>query len=104
MNRTNFFNEATVFGTKELDYLWSSFSEFQLKYDPVYYRVVGGDAMRPDKISFKNYGTPDFWWVICVVNDINNPLTEIVPGQVLAIPNQLDIFDFQRKHRIRRNK
>ncbi|MCK5020164.1 MAG: baseplate wedge protein 53 [Candidatus Peribacteraceae bacterium] len=38
-----------------------------------------GDS--PDVLSYKIYGTPDYWWVICLVNDIHDiqddwPLTD----------------------------
>lgn len=104
MNRTNFFNVVTVFETKELDFLWNSLPKFELKYDPIYYRIIAEDILRPDKISFKNYGTSDFWWVICLINDLNNPFADLIVGEILTIPNQLDIFDYQRKYRVRRSK
>ena len=104
MNRTNFYNEVTIFNTKELDFLHNSLTGFEMNYDPSYYRVTQVDIMRPDLISYKNYGTVDFWWIICLVNGIENPLDDLEEGQILKIPNQFDIFNFQNKYRIRRNQ
>ena len=104
MNRLNFYNVVTVDEVPELDFLWNSLSDFEMRYAPAYYRVVGGDVMRPDLISYKCYGTSDFWWVIMLVNKIDNPLVDIVEGQVLTIPNQLDLYDFQREYRQRRSR
>jgi len=104
MDRTNFYTEVDVGGEKELDFLWNALSDFEMKYEPRYYRVKHTDLMRPDLISYKNYGTVDFWWVICLVNDIVNPLSDFEEGQVLTIPNQLDIYNFSREFRVRRNR
>ena len=104
MNRTNFFNIVTVSGTQELDHLWNSLSNFEMKYNPNYYRVVTADLMRPDLISYKNYGTVEFWWIICLVNNIDNPLIDLEIGQILSIPAQQDVYSFQRKFRVRRSQ
>lgn len=104
MNRLNFYNVVTVDDIPELDFLWNSLSDFKMKYAPTQYRVVGSDLMRPDLISYKCYGSVDFWWLVCLVNKIDSPLTDLIEGQVLTIPNQMDIFDFQRKYRVRRSR
>ncbi len=104
MDRTNFYQEVAVFGTKELDHLWNSLSGFEMQYQPSYYRVTSPEHMRPDRVSFKVYGVVDFWWVVCLVNGITNPLTELTEGLLLTIPNKLDIYNFQRKYRLRRSR
>jgi hypothetical protein len=110
MDRTNFFTivKASVTGKskdtmEELDFLWNPLTAFELTYDPTYYRVAGSDIMRPDTISYNAYGTPDFWWIICLINSIDNPLIDMQVGQILKIPNPIDIFNFQRKYRVRRS-
>lgn len=30
----------------------------------------------PDVVSYKNFGTIDFWWMVLVFNDIKNPLKD----------------------------
>ncbi len=104
MNRLTFHNKVTVGDHEELDFLWNSLSDFKMTYEPTYYRVVAIDVCRPDLISYKVYGTTEFWWVICLVNNINNPLVDIVPGMILKIPNQLDLYSFQRTRRVRRSR
>lgn len=102
MNRTTFYHSVTVGGVKELDFLWNSLSNFRMDYEPSYYRTTAIDVMRPDLISYRVYGVVDYWWIICLVNQIDCPLTDIVEGLVLKIPNKLDIYNFQRKFRVRR--
>jgi hypothetical protein len=101
MKRTNFYNIVTVEEINELDFLWNSLSDFTTEYTVDYYRIVAQDAMRPDLISYRCYGTVEFWWLILVFNGIENPFTDLVEGNILQIPNKLDIYNFQRKFMIR---
>jgi hypothetical protein len=101
MDRTKFYHEVTVDSIKELDFLWNSISDFEMRYDPGYYRVVASDIMRPYLISYKCYGVVDFWWIIMLVNGIECPFVDLQEGQLLMVPNKIDIYDFQRKYRVR---
>ena len=103
MDRTLFYqrlynNDTTSF---ELDFLWSNMDKFKMNYVPAYYRVTNQDIKRPDLISYKMYGTINYWWVICLANDIDSPLEDIAVGTLLKIPNQIDIYNFIRKYQIR---
>jgi len=102
MNRLTFYNERIVDSTKELDFLWHSLSEFKMEYEPVHYRIRSSDILRPDMISYKCYGVVDFWWIILLVNGIDNPFTDLVEGDLLTVPSKLDIYNFQKKFRVRR--
>lgn len=103
MNRTNFYHIEMVDGTNELDFLHNSLSEFTTEYPLSYYRVNGIDLMRPYLISYRYYGTVRFWWIIMLINGIDNPLVDMEVGQILKIPSKLDIYSFQKKFRIRRS-
>lgn len=102
MKRTDFYTVLNVNGNQELDFLWNTLSDFKMNHTPGYYRVGSGDIKRTYRISEKMYGTPQFWWIICLVNGIENPLVGVVPGDLLVIPNVLDIYAFQKKYRVRR--
>ena len=103
MNRTNFYHVETVDATIELDFLHNPLSKFTMEYPPSYYRVNGVDLMRPFLISYKLYGTVRFWWIIMLVNGIDNPLSDMEVGQILKIPSRLDIYAFEKKFRVRRS-
>ena len=103
MKRTDYYNKLTVDGVQELDFLWNSISEFKTNYPVKYYRIRDEDAMRPDLISHKMYGNVFFFWIIMIVNNIENPLTDIIPGMLLKIPSVLDVYDFTKKFRARRS-
>jgi len=40
------------------------------------YTVQDGETI--DYVSYKIYGVPDYWWVICVFNNIRNPFNDWV--------------------------
>jgi hypothetical protein len=56
------------------------------------YVSTDNDLGRIDLISHKFYGTPDFFWVILLVNDIMDQFSDdaeqlgLAPGTVLRIP------------------
>lgn len=37
-------------------------------------------------ISYKTYNTVDLWWLICISNNIQNPIKKIPTGTKLKIP------------------
>lgn len=37
-------------------------------------------------ISYKNFNTPNLWWLILLANNIQNPLEPLINGTVLKIP------------------
>lgn len=36
-------------------------------------------------LSYNFYGTTDLWWLICVINNIDNPIEFIKPGTTIKI-------------------
>lgn len=38
-------------------------------------------------ISYKVFGTINMWWVLCLVNKINNPTIKLEPGTTLKVLN-----------------
>lgn len=101
MDRTQFFHTDTVNGVPEFDYLYNSLANFQMTYPVSYYMVNDSDLLRPDMISYKVYnGSVEYWWIICFINKIQNPLVDLVTGDTLTIPNFLDIINFYRKYKV----
>lgn len=101
MDRLNFYKVETVNNIDELDFLNNSLSRFKMTYNVDYYLVNDTDLMRPDMISYKMYGTVNYWWIICLVNNIFDPFNDLYVGQQLTIPNALDIFEFYRQYSLR---
>ena len=101
MNRMKFYNTVLVDGVEEIDVLHHNLSKFAPKYKMAKHRVEETELQRPDLISYKYYGTVQYWWIICVVNDIGDPFVDIDVGDLLDIPNILDIYDFYKKYNVR---
>ena len=55
--------------------------EYQVGYIPA------GVEHRPDLISNIFYNTPSYWWVIMLVNGINDPFEQLNVGDRILIPN-----------------
>ncbi len=101
MNRTKFYQVEIVKGVPELDYLNNTLASFTMVHEPEYYMVDAGDIAAPDLVSYTNYGTERFWWIICLVNNIDNPFTGLSVGQRLIIPSIYDIDAFYTKYKMR---
>ena len=58
----------------------------------VYYLTRPGSFMPLTALSYKHYETIDLWWLICIVNNIDNPLHFISPTKVIKIikPSYVD--------------
>jgi hypothetical protein len=53
--------------------------------------VRASDIGRIDLIAWDYYRDCSLWWVIARVNRIQNPLTDLVVGQCLVIPDAQEI-------------
>ena len=101
MERTDFYNQVVVEGKSEHDFLNNSLSKFKMNYAPSYYRISQSDILRPDLISYRIYGSVTYFWIILFVNNIQNPFTGLVIGNLLTIPDMTDIFEFYQQFNLR---
>lgn len=51
----------------------------------LYHTVLSGETIH--SIAFRYYGDSGLWYIITDANNIYNPITEIVEGLELLIPN-----------------
>lgn len=58
--------------------------------------VTADERYRLTLVSYREYGTVDLWWVIGAYNGIVNPLTDVLPGTVLAIPSRSSVDGYFR--------
>jgi hypothetical protein len=101
MNRLNFYNIVAVDGVQELDFLNNTLAGFKMQYPISFYQVTGADLMRPDMISYKNYGTVNYWWIILFINGIADPFYDMHVGDILIIPSLVDLYNFYKSQSIR---
>jgi len=57
-------------------------------YSTKYYVISPGTEYRPDLVSYKVYGVPDFWWRIMEYNNIKD-VFDFKAGRNLVLPNVL---------------
>jgi len=101
MNRTKFFKKLTVNDINEVDFLWNTLSSFQSNHNSGYYRIKGDEVGQPDLISYRIYNTEKYWWIICLVNQIQNPFVDMTEGSIIQLPNIRDIYDFYQNFSVR---
>lgn len=66
-----------------------SLERIPYQYNPsssdIYHTVISGETIQ--SIAFKYYGDSGLWYIIADVNNIYNPITEVVEGLELLIPH-----------------
>ena len=92
-DRSALFEKKVVDGNLEVDFLdnvdLSSLGDDVIRNFTVTQPYVG----RIDLISYAAYNTTRLWWLIAEVNNIINPITEIVEDMVLIIPSLPAYYD-----------
>ena len=101
MDRTKFFKKLVVNNLDEIDFLWNTLSSFEINHVSSYYRIKGDEVGQPDLISYRVYGTEYYWWIICIVNKIENPLEDMEEGTIIQAPDIRDIYNFYQNYVIR---
>jgi len=102
-SRSNFYKKEIVTTIEESDLLTNSIDTFLFKRPSTFHTVTQEELLRPDLISFSEYGKISLWWIILKINDIQDPFNDLEAGQTLVIPNKLDIEEYQMQNR-RKNR
>ena len=101
MNRTKFYKKVVVDNTPELDFLWNTLSSFEINHTLGYYRIRGDETDQFDLVSYRIYGTERYWWILCLVNQVKNPLVGVSEGSIIKVPDIRDIYDFYQNFAVR---
>jgi len=67
-------------------------TEINYKHGDTYWTVEAGYEYRTDLISYKFYGTAKYDWIIEEVNNIKDPIKDVVVGKKLIILSQSRIM------------
>ena len=95
--RESYYNVLLYNGEQQLDLLSSTFKDFKRYIKSRAVRIVSINQdmeNNADLISYKYYGTSDWWWLICFVNNITDPFTELTRGTQIVIPELADVSNF----------
>jgi hypothetical protein len=76
MNHKHFLNNKIVYEGQKVTNIFKKFTfvqDYKNNSRAVdEYDLVGGET--PEMVAYKVYGTVDYWWVVCLFNDIFDPL------------------------------
>ena len=92
--QTHRFRGKSIFMTPEGRQFYESWvpPEISPRPDDRYVEVTTGTAGRLDLISHSFYGTPRFWWVIAVANDLFDPIADTTVGLLLRCPSPTRLY------------
>jgi hypothetical protein len=94
-NRTNFYDKSEVDGRLEPDFISNYYNKYFKINRPVqFYTISRDDIQRPDLISIRTLGDQKYWWIIAKYNQIDDVWNDLIPGDVIKIPNIQDIEEF----------
>lgn len=83
--RQRLWSKEVVDNNLEYDFLGNKNIDFKSLPTPASFVVTAPFINRIDLISYQVYGTVDLWWLICIVNDILDPFSEVTLGKTLKI-------------------
>lgn len=96
---------ATVLvdGAYEKDYLNTPLLEFRLRNESTRYVIKDDDASGFDLPAYRSYGIEEVWWVLALINDVIDPMSDYFVGQVIVIPAQGDVWDIAKRGKVARS-
>ena len=98
-NRLDLMDTETItIGGEEFDVkdpLSVQFRDFELRRTASEHKVLQNEVPRPDIISFFEYNSAGYWWLIAAINGIVDPY-EMPEQDLVRVPRLLDYFDWFR--------
>jgi hypothetical protein len=99
-NRTNFLgtqtDEDSIESSDPIAWDFKEFFEFMRSKKVKQRRISSSEEGAPDLISIQEYGSHQYWWVILFINKIQDPINELVAGDLIVIPQLRDIEEFKQ--------
>lgn len=97
-DRTNFMTQEYLLDNKRgYDLTSNKVNNYKFTRPKIRYTVSEQDICRPDLIAIKGYETIEaqgWWWIVMWYNEIYDVFNDLQVGDVLYLPNRLDIEDF----------
>ena len=95
--RTNFQNTINVDSRAEKELGSIDFGDFDFGENR-YYRLSQLDVGRPDLISYKIYGTTNYWWFIMWYNGVGDVWNDLRDMMVIKYPSQNKLSEALRTY------
>lgn len=100
--RTNYLNIESVDNVAEYDL--GSLTKGDFNFGPEKILVVRDmDVPRPDILSYRAYGTQNYWWFLMWYNGITDIWNDLVPNMILVYPDIYYVREFL-KNRMQKAK
>lgn len=97
-NRSNMLEQVAVDDITQLDINRIDFKDFDFG-EPSYTMVRSNERARPDLLSLRVLGTPNYWWFIMWYNGMSDPWHDLMPDVVIKVPNQARVLEAIKKYR-----
>jgi hypothetical protein len=88
LGRNNFENIFRMYTTENNQFFYNILNGIKMSSDLVpnsYYTIKITKSIPWTVVSYNEYATTTLWWLICLANDILNPIEYPVPGTTLKI-------------------
>jgi len=93
-NRLGYYTKTQINNIKEIDYLsLSSFIKDKTNLKISKYTIQQKDLGRLDLVSYKIYGSVDYWWLLADYNNIIDIEAELYVGMILDAPDLLSLYN-----------
>ena len=90
-SRSRYLPCNTINSVYECDLPYSGFHEYEFKKPFSFYTIKETDIQRPDLLSYKLFGRPNYWWVLMKLNAIEDIWNDLYVGLVISVPDDDDI-------------
>lgn len=74
------------FSNDTFDVLTSNFIRTVKELESGGQRIIIGESDRPDLLSFRLYGSPQYWWILLIYNDLSS-IEDLNEGQNISFPS-----------------
>lgn len=102
-SRSTFLYQELVDNIAQYDL--GSFTDDHFNFGKINYMYVNKFCeCRPDVISYKLYGTQNYWWFIMWFNGYCDIWNDLVEGQIIKYPSLQKVRDFLRMKLKKKNQ
>lgn len=100
--RTNYLNLEHV--DKNSEYDLGTMCKDGFDFGPERYLAVREqDECRPDLLSYRAYGTQNYWWFLMWYNGIMDIWNDLARDQILVYPDIEKVREFLKERALKRN-
>ena len=90
-------NSKNEYDYDTLSFQFIDFRKWLKKQDPSSYKTHTVNQLEQnllDLISFEEYGTESYWWIIAIANNMLDPVNDVKYGTTLIIPTRNTISTY----------